>query len=335
MPLQQPRRASSLYEPPSSKNPCSKGHPRGFAGDVHALFLGAVREPLIEFGAMGLDSDVAGAAGYSHGLPERPGAPAVLATAVEQHDVLYRRLGLDPASLGAGPCRFAPGSAGILALRCGRFGHFRLLRLGSVCDVPRVVGIEPKHRFLPTADSLEPPVSLRMASAIKSTMRASPFFPFLVASLLVTGCSSYRPEGASPLVGAWRGVVQFSSGSFATVKDLEFMYAFHAGGTMSESSNYDSSPPVPPAYGVWRKVGAQKYEAKYAYYWTKPPSTLDEITKGNGWAPGGHGVLSQEITLSDDASTFESTIRYQVFDQAGKQTEKESVATAKATRMGF
>jgi len=113
------------------------------------------------------------------------------------------------------------------------------------------------------------------------------------------------------------------------------MYVFNVGGTMIASSNYDGSPPVPPAYGVWRRVGERKYEGKYAYYWTKPPSSLDEITKGNGWAPGGHGVLSQEITLSTDGNSFESTIRYQVFDQTGKQTEKESVATAKATRMEF
>ena len=104
---------------------------------------------------------------------------------------------------------------------------------------------------------------------------------------------------------------------------------------MTESSNYDGSPPVPPAYGVWRRVTEQKYEARYAYYWTKPPSSFDEITKGNGWTPGGHGVLSQEITLSSDGRSFESTIRYQAFDQAGKPMEQESIATAKASRIGF
>jgi len=56
---------------------------------------------------------------------------------------------------------------------------------------------------------------------------------------------------------------------------------------MTESSNYDGSPPVPPAYGVWRSAGERRYEAKYTYYWTKPPSTFDEIAKGSGWAPGG------------------------------------------------
>ncbi len=40
------------------------------------------------------------------------------------------------------------------------------------------------------------------------------------------------------LVGAWRGKIQFKTGTFSTIKDLEFMYVFNAGGTMTESSNY-------------------------------------------------------------------------------------------------
>ena len=157
----------------------------------------------------------------------------------------------------------------------------------------------------------------------------------LLGSLVVSACSHDHAEAGAPLVGAWRGGVQFTNGAFAATKDLEFRYVFNVGGTMSESSNYDGSPPVPPAYGMWRRVGERKYEAKYAYYWTKPPASLDEITKGNGWSPGGHGVLWQEITMSADGSSFESTNRYQVFDQSGKQTEKESIASARATRMSF
>jgi hypothetical protein len=166
-------------------------------------------------------------------------------------------------------------------------------------------------------------------------MRAHLFITGLIALSLAGGCSRDHAESTAPLVGAWRGSVQFTNGAFAATKDLEFMYVFNAGGTMTESSNYDGSPPVPPAYGIWRRVGERKYQAKYAYYWTKPPPSLDEITKGNGWVPGGHGVLSQEITLSADGNSFESTLRYQLFDQAGKQTGQESVAVAKATRMGF
>ena len=70
---------------------------------------------------------------------------------------------------------------------------------------------------------------------------------------------SLAKEGTDTgLFGAWRGSVQFTTGAFAEVKDLDFMYLFNAGGTMLESSNYDGAPPVPPAYGVWRKVGEWK-----------------------------------------------------------------------------
>jgi hypothetical protein len=55
---------------------------------------------------------------------------------------------------------------------------------------------------------------------------------------------------------------------------------------MTESSNYDASPPVPPAYGVWRAVG-DSYEAKYVFYTTKSPASFDEVTKGNGWVRRG------------------------------------------------
>jgi hypothetical protein len=166
-------------------------------------------------------------------------------------------------------------------------------------------------------------------------MRIHRLIAGLLAALSVAACSRGPADAKAPLVGAWRGGVQFTTGAFATTKDLEFMYVFNLGGTMTESSNYDGAPPVPPAYGVWRMVGAKKYEARYAYYWTKPPSSFEAIAKGNGRAPGGQGMLSQEITLSADGNSFESMLRYQVFDQAGKPTGEASIASAKAARIGF
>src|SRR5713101_6199191 len=74
----------------------------------------------------------------------------------------------------------------------------------------------------------------------------------VVSGLLAGGCAGAAASrtrdqsGHDMLVGAWRGRVQFRAGPFAAVKDLEFMYVFNAGGTMTESSNYDASPPVPP-----------------------------------------------------------------------------------------
>src|SRR5882724_2403555 len=97
----------------------------------------------------------------------------------------------------------------------------------------------------------------------------------LSGALLATGCAATSSSRAhsgysdNSLVGAWRGKIQFKTGAFSTIKDLEFMYVFNAGGTMTESSNYDASPPVPPAYGVWRAVGPGQFEAKYAFYQTR------------------------------------------------------------------
>ena len=161
----------------------------------------------------------------------------------------------------------------------------------------------------------------------------------LAAGLLLAGCSTIQisPEstGADDLVGAWRGQAQFNNGSFAAVKDLELMYVFNAGGTMTESSNYDSSPPVPPAYGIWRKTGPRQFEARYEYYWTKSPANFDEIAKGGGWPAGGTGLLVQKITLAPDGNSFESTLTYDTFDQQGKPADPRCLAVAHGVRLKF
>jgi hypothetical protein len=146
---------------------------------------------------------------------------------------------------------------------------------------------------------------------------------------------AHKDSDNDSLVGSWRSRVQFKTGAFSAVKDLEFMYAFHSGGTMNESSNYDAAPPVPPAYGVWRKIQPRKYEAKYAFFVSKAPKAFDDIAKAGGWLPGGSGVLTERITLSEDGRTFQSTIRLDVFDEAGKPTEIQSEAEGQAVHIGF
>ena len=137
------------------------------------------------------------------------------------------------------------------------------------------------------------------------------------------------------LVGAWRSQIRFSSGALVEMKDLEFMYVFNAGGTMTESSNYDGAPPVPPAYGVWRKSGPRQFEAKYTFYVTKPPGTFEDIAKGGGWSPAGHGDFTEKITLSDDGKSYKSTITYAAFDQTGELVEGGGDGDGEGTRIGF
>jgi len=163
----------------------------------------------------------------------------------------------------------------------------------------------------------------------------------LSAMLLTVGYSSAssaaddKDSGSDNLVGAWRSRVQFKTGAFSSVKDLEFMYAFNSGGTMTESSNYDAAPPVPPAYGVWKKIQPRQYEAKYVFFLSKAPKSFDEVVNGGGWSPGGSGVLVETITLSEDGKSFKSAIRLDVFDETGKPTESNSQAESQAVRISF
>ncbi len=169
----------------------------------------------------------------------------------------------------------------------------------------------------------------------KLTFRGATFAVCLLALFLSVDARSAPSEPRDDLTGAWRGKVQGTSGMLAAMKDLEFMYAFNLGGTMMESSNYDAAPPAPPAYGIWRKVGAHQYEAKYEFFWTKAPTSFDEIAKGGGWPPGGHGVLTQKITLKDDGNVFNSTIRLDLFDQQGQSVDGGGEGTGQGARIRF
>ena len=137
------------------------------------------------------------------------------------------------------------------------------------------------------------------------------------------------------LVGTWKGKVQFKTGAFAGVKDLEFMLSFNSGGTMTESSNYDGMPPVPPAYGIWRKTGDKQYEAKYEFYITNVPASFEALAKIGGFSPAGYGRLTEKIILSADGKTYKSKIKFNAFDITGKQMAANDEADVAASRMEF
>ena len=142
---------------------------------------------------------------------------------------------------------------------------------------------------------------------------------------------------SSTLAGAWRSKISFRTGTFAPVKDLEFLYAYNAGGTMTESSNYDEAAnSTPPAYGIWKQTGPGKFETKYLFYMTRPPDPrLGEPASGDWW-PAGHGELTETIALSADGQTYTSTIRFAPFDKAGKPVaDSGGEGTGSATRIAF
>jgi hypothetical protein len=160
-----------------------------------------------------------------------------------------------------------------------------------------------------------------------------------VLALLLCGCTTLRSPSDSgrgmPLTGAWRSKVHFKTGALAAIQDLEFLYVFNEGGTMTESSNYDAVPPVPPAYGVWRTTGPKQFEAKYVFFSTQPPAALEEINKGDGWLPAGHGILLERLQLAEGGNSFVSTIRYEAYDREGKPAQGGGDATGEGTRVGF
>lgn len=162
----------------------------------------------------------------------------------------------------------------------------------------------------------------------------------LAALCGLTGCAqpasrATATSGGAELVGSWRSSVQFSGGAFAPIKDLQFMYVFNAGGTLTESSNHDGAPPVPPAYGAWRKVAPHEFEAKYAFFVTQSPSRLEDLTQGGGWLPAGHGVLTERISLAADGQSFDSTIGFEAFDASGRPAPGGGQAKAHGVRLSF
>jgi hypothetical protein len=164
----------------------------------------------------------------------------------------------------------------------------------------------------------------------------------LSAAAVITGCttgpSSQKNADAdrSVLVGAWRSKIAFRNGPLAEMKDLEFLYAYNTGGTMTESSNYDEAAnSSPPAYGVWRQNAPQTFETKYVFYTTKESGQADGAPKGGDWWPAGHGVLTETITLADDGLTYVSTIKLATYDRAGAPVAGSGEGTGAGTRIAF
>jgi hypothetical protein len=166
-------------------------------------------------------------------------------------------------------------------------------------------------------------------------VRGLPAFAAVLTFLSIPiSCTSKTATDASPLVGAWRSTIEFETGAFAEIEDLEFMYVFNTGGTLTESSNYDGAPPVPPGYGVWRMIGPNVFEARYEYFSTAP-SESDAFLKGAGWLPSGIGVFIERIEVSVDAQTFTSTIRYEPLGMRGEPLEGGGEARGKGARIGL
>ena len=163
------------------------------------------------------------------------------------------------------------------------------------------------------------------------------------AAVAIAGCAntpvSQTTKSPDPglLEGAWNSKISFRTGAFAPVKDLEFLYAYNAGGTMTESSNYDEAAnSSPPAYGIWKQTAPGKFETKYLFFMTRPPDPKTGEPKSGDWWPAGHGELTETITLSGDGQTYTSTIKVASFDRADKPiADGGGEGTGSGTRITF
>ena len=156
-----------------------------------------------------------------------------------------------------------------------------------------------------------------------------------VLMILMAFCSGCGQKQSHDLTGAWRAKVQFNGGAFASIKDLEFMYVFNAGGTLTESSNYDAAPPVPPAYGIWGRIDGHRFEAEYEFFVTRVPDTTEGTVATVGWLPAGRGVFLDTITMADDGRSFTSKMRYEAFDKSEKVVEGGGEADGRGIRVEF
>lgn len=158
------------------------------------------------------------------------------------------------------------------------------------------------------------------------------------AASTVSGCSDAnsqqqpRSSAVAPLVGAWRTQVQFKGGALADLHDLEIMYSFNEGGTLTQSSNYDGTPPVPPGYGLWRQTGPRTFELKYASY---APAKFVKAGRKAAWVPSGRGLYTETLQLSADSSTYTSRIVYDLVDPSGAPVPGGGEGEASGSRITF
>jgi len=163
-----------------------------------------------------------------------------------------------------------------------------------------------------------------------------------LALMTLSGCElrqlpqSPSAPASTDLAGAWRARIRFDAGVFAGVEDLEFLYAYNVGGTMTESSNYDEAAnSSPPAYGVWRKTGPRQFETRYLFYRTRTPEPADGEGNAGGWLPAGHGVITETITLAPDGNSYTSRVHLDVYDQDDQPAHGGGDATGTGTRIAF
>jgi hypothetical protein len=131
--------------------------------------------------------------------------------------------------------------------------------------------------------------------------------------------SSERPQGS--IEGVWQTTVtQRNCQTGDAIKTSRGLVAYHAGGTISETST--ALPPAlrSPGFGVWEKEGHSTYSASFMFQRFSPDGTFTGTQK-----------ITSTIVVGGRGSTYNTNTSIQVFD-ANNNLLGTGCATATATR---
>jgi hypothetical protein len=138
--------------------------------------------------------------------------------------------------------------------------------------------------------------------------------------VILLAVSITGPTGApAGLEGGWRVQVTIETGPFTGSQ--QYLMVYSAGGGMIESSNFDSAPPVPPAYGSWLASGESSFRSTYVFFTTEP---VDQLDAAAGWDFSGSGKFRESITLSSSGNDYTSRLSYELYDTADKPLAGQS-----------
>jgi hypothetical protein len=143
----------------------------------------------------------------------------------------------------------------------------------------------------------------------------------LIAISLIACTQAPTP---SPMKGAWESHVAFTGGALRADEESAISLCLQRRRNDDRVIELRRRPPDPPAYGVWKEVSPNRFQLKYIFYVTKPPSRFEELVGGQGWLPNGHGVITEDITLSADGNSWQSKIHWDAFDMDGKPAWAEA-----------
>jgi hypothetical protein len=133
-------------------------------------------------------------------------------------------------------------------------------------------------------------------------------------------------EGARAIEGLWNTAVTIRNCQNGDpILTFRAMDLFNQGGTEVDTNNAVPSamfPSVrPPGFGIWQYLGVRRFSVNIRFFLFNPDGT-----------PAGHRRIVQDILLSENNDTWESTVATTNYDLNGNVTST-GCATASATRV--